>query len=99
MKMQVSNARALHSTFVRLALATGLVLLIPLVATQLSDEVAWSPVDFVVMGALLFGGSLAVTLASRRMTKHRALAGAVIVGAVLWLWAELAVGVLTPWGS
>ena len=37
------------------ALVTALLLLIPLLAMRFTDEVAWSPTDFAVAGALLFG--------------------------------------------
>ena len=84
---------------VRLALATGLLLLVPLIAMQLTDEVVWTAADFVVMGALLFGGGLGFVLVTRRAGQHRALAGIAILGALLWVWAELAVRVFTNLGS
>lgn len=43
----------------RVALVTGLLLLVPLVAMQFTDEVRWNLADFVVAGALLFGVSAA----------------------------------------
>jgi hypothetical protein len=85
--------------FVRLAIATGLILLIPLVAAQLSDEVTWTLGDFVVLGALLFGSGLAFVFFARRMKKHRAVIGGAILAALLLVWAELAVGVFTGLGS
>lgn len=42
------------SAFV-IALTTGLLLLVPLVAMQFTDEVDWGGGDFVVAGGLLFG--------------------------------------------
>ena len=85
--------------FVRLALATGLILLIPVIATQLSDEVTWTLGDFVVLGALLFGSGLAFVLSARKMKKHRAVIGGAILAALLLVWAELAVGLFTSLGS
>jgi len=88
-----------NKALARLVLATGSILLVPLVATQLSEEVTWTLADFVVMGALLFGAGLAFILAARRVTKHRIAVGVAILSVLLWVWAELAVGVLTDLGS
>lgn len=81
--------------FIWLALLTGTLLLIPLIG-----EWPWSPSDFVIMGALIFGfGSLFVLLARKIERKYRLVVGGVVLLAFLWLWAELAVGVFTSWGS
>lgn len=88
-----------RETLVRLALATGLILLIPLAAGRLSDEVSWTLADFAAMGALLFGGGLAVVWSARQATRRRVLIGSAILLALVWVWAELAVGVITNWGS
>ncbi len=89
-----------NSVFLWIALATGLLLLVPLVAMQFTAEVNWTLFDFVVMGILLFGtGTLFVLVARVTPRKYRALIGFAIVAAFLWLWAELAVGIFTNWGS
>lgn len=85
--------------FAWVALATGLILLIPLVAMQFSSEVNWNLTDFIIMGVLLFGAGSIFVLAARRTTKHRLIIGCVVVIALLWLWVELAVGLFTNWGS
>lgn len=90
-----------NKIFAWLAAATGLILLVPLVAMQFSAEVSWTRSDFVVMGALLFGmGSLFILAARKiRTTTHRIIVGVVVLLAVVYLWAELAVGLFTNWGS
>ena len=89
-----------NKVFLWIALATGSILSIPLIAMQFTSEVDWTLGDFIVMGTLLFGtGSLFVLTARMIDKKHRAAAGIVFAVALLWLWAELAVGVFTNWGS
>lgn len=76
-------------------------LVTPLAAMQFTSEVNWTPSDFVV-AAVLFGGlGLAIELVVRsvRNRSTRVLILLAVVGAFLWLWAELAVGVFTNWGS
>lgn len=78
-------------------IAALLLLLVPLAAMQITQEVNWSAGDFVLMGALLFASLLAFELLAMRARKpaHRVAAG-VIVGAVfVTIWAELAVGAVS----
>jgi hypothetical protein len=79
----------------------ALILLVPLVAMQFTDEVNWTRSDFVVAGVLLFGSALIYELATKNMSKpeNRLAIGIVVAVVLLWLWAELAVGVFTDWGS
>lgn len=89
-----------NSVFGWMALGTGLLLLIPLVAMQFTSEVNWGALDFVVMGALLMGaGSLFVLVARRTPQKRHIVIGALIGAIFLLVWAELAVGVFTHLGS
>jgi hypothetical protein len=82
-----------------LALVTGLVLLVPLLAMQVTDAVAWGLFDFVLAGVLLFGTGLLFVLAAKKMPRHRAIIGLALAAALVFVWAELAVGVFTNWGS
>jgi hypothetical protein len=68
---------------------------------QFTDEVAWTLLDFVTAGSLLFGSALVYELATRNMitTKYRVAVGVAVMAALLYLWAELAVGIFTNWGS
>lgn len=86
---------SLPRSLAAVAIATGLLLLIPWVAMQFTREVSWGPVDFVAAGALLFGAGAAIVLTMRRIRRplHRKVAVAAIVLAAALVWAELAVGV------
>jgi predicted membrane channel-forming protein YqfA (hemolysin III family) len=83
------------------AIIVALILIVPLVAMQFTDEVNWTRSDFIVAGLLLFGSALIYELATNNMTntKNRLAVGIVVAAVLLWLWAELAVGVFTDWGS
>ncbi len=76
-----------------------LLLLLPVAGMFVSTEVNWSPMDFVVAGALLYGTALGIDTVQKHVKdKQKAVlyAGAILL--VLFIvWAELAVGVLgTP---
>ncbi len=90
-----------NKVFIWIALATGLILLIPLIAMQFSDGVVWTSLDFATMGALLFGTGSMFVLAARKMHNkmYRVAIGIAFVVAFLWFWAELAVGIFTNWGN
>lgn len=88
-----------NKVFLWIALATGLLLLVPLLAMQFSDDVAWTLFDFATAGVLLFSAGLVFVLAARRTRKYRVIIAIVVAAAFLYLWAELAVGIFTTWGS
>jgi len=87
----------------RPAIGTGLILMIPLVMTFVDRDKAagdgwrWSPMDFLVMGALLFGAGLAYELLARRVqdTRRRMLVGGAILAVVVVIWTQLAVGAVS----
>ena len=84
-----------NKNIIIIALATILILMIPMVAMQFTDEVDWSPADFVIMGVLLFSTGLTFELVSRkiRTTANRVVFGIILATLFLLIWAELAVGV------
>lgn len=96
-----SDAALLRNrVFLRIALATALILLVPLLAMRFTPEVNWGVGDFIAMGLLLFGtGSAFVLVARRAPRRHRAVIGAMLAAGLFWIWVELAVGVFTNWGS
>lgn len=83
-------------------IAVIILLLIPFIAMQFTDEIAWTSTDFIVMGILLLNTGLLIDLVLRKITKTKyriALCIAIVV-AFLIVWAELAVGIFgTPFGG
>jgi hypothetical protein len=80
----------------RIALVTAAILLVPLIAMQFTREVDWSVGDFVIAGVLLMGSGLLFDLAARRIRTRKArllTMGAIALGFV-FVWAELAVGIV-----
>jgi len=81
---------------IRIVLATVLLLLVPLVAMQFTDEVAWDPSDFAVAGALLLGAGFTYEWLARRRgdAAYRAAIGIALATGLLLVWANLAVGII-----
>jgi len=97
---KISDLMSQNRVFIWIAIATGAILLIPLIAMQFTTEVNWNETDFIIMGSLLFGTASSFVLASRRVAgKRRVLIGGMLTAAFLYVWAELAVGVFTNMGS
>ena len=90
-----SKTRPLARDIGMVLLGTALILLVPLVAMQLTAEVNWSLFDFVLMGALIATTGLMFVLVARNVPNsgYRMLAGIALALALLLIWAELAVGV------
>lgn len=86
----------------RIAVATGVILLLLLVAMQFTGEVRWNLFDFIIMGVLLFVTGLAMEFAvikSNNLT-NRVIAVVAVLAVFFLIWAELAVGVFsTPFAG
>jgi hypothetical protein len=74
----------------------ALLLLLPLVAMQFTDEVAWDETDFIVFGAMLAGACGAWELAARMTgsAAYRAAVGVAVAAAFILVWMNLAVGII-----
>jgi hypothetical protein len=89
-----------NSIFIWIALAPAAILLVPWIAMQFTTEIDWDGADFIVMGSLVFGmASLFVVVARKARRSHFLLIGSIFVAVFLYVWAELAVGVFTSFGS
>lgn len=78
------------------AVVVGLILMIPLVGMQFSDEVVWGFFDFVFMGTLLFGAGVVYEWVASRMNSgsYRTAVGLAVVSAVLLVWINAAAGII-----
>ena len=78
-----------------IVLTVALLLLIPLIAMQFTDEVNWTLLDFVVAGVLLLGTGLLCELVMRKVNKIRLRIAIclAILAMLLIIWAELAVDI------
>ena len=74
----------------------SIILLIPLIAMQFTNEVVWTILDFVVMGILLLSTGFLCEFVIRKVskTKHRIILCITILLGFLIVWAELAVGII-----
>tara|TARA_Y100001970_G_C13685504_1_gene579779 strand:+ start:180 stop:512 length:333 start_codon:yes stop_codon:yes gene_type:complete len=80
----------------------GLLLLIPIIAMLLTDEVNWSFFDFVIMGVMLSITGLAIGIIIKKIKyyKYRNIFITIIVMIFLLTWAELGVGLFgTPFAG
>ena len=89
--MNMKNKR-----LIGIVLVVALLLLVPFTAMRFTDEVKWSPMDFVIAAVLLLGTGLTCELVLRSVKKigYRVAICAVILAALLVVWAQLAVGVI-----
>ncbi|WP_293930373.1 hypothetical protein [Sphingobacterium sp. UBA6645] len=70
-------------------------LCIPIVAMQFTNEVNWNAFDFLVAGILLFGTIFIIDLLWRNVKNKRNfwIGTAIVLFLLIILWAELAVGI------
>jgi hypothetical protein len=79
---------------------TGLILLIPVVAMQFTDEVKWTASDFVFASVMILGVGFAYELAAfRGNAAYRAAAGVALAAAFFTVWFTGAVGIIGTEGN
>ncbi|OEY73418.1 hypothetical protein [Salegentibacter salarius] len=91
-----------RNNFLIILLIVGMLLLIPLIAMQFSNEVVWTASDFIIMGILLLVTGLGIDLVLTKVSssKNRLIIGGIILAVFFMIWAELAVGVFgTPFAG
>lgn len=83
-------------------LTSVILLFIPLIAMQFTDEVNWTLSDFVVAGAFLLGTGLMCELVIRKVKKikYRIAVCVTLLVVLLLIFTELAVGIFgTPFSG
>lgn len=90
-----------YTSLTYLALATVVLLMIPLTAMQFTDEVVWTLSDFIVAGVLLFGTGFMYVLVTRILASHmanntayRVAIGFAFFTGLFLVWSNLAVGII-----
>ena len=82
-----------------IVLTSTIILLLPLIAMQFTNDVNWTLLDFVIAGSLLLGTGLGIELVMRKTKniKSRIAISLVLLLFLFLVWAELAVGIFgTP---
>ncbi len=79
---------------IRSILVAELLLLVPLIAMQFSDEWDWGIFDFIIVGVLLAGLGVGVQmiLSGMKQNIRQAVYGLLLAIAMLLIWIEIAVG-------
>ncbi|WP_207484363.1 hypothetical protein [Arenibaculum pallidiluteum] len=74
----------------------AVLLLLPLVAMQFTDEVDWDEADFLVFGAMLVSACGGLERAARMTSSiaYRAAMGVALAAAFILVWMNLAVGII-----
>ncbi len=91
-----------NKRLIGIVLTVAILLLIPFVAMQFTNEVNWTPPDFAAAGILLLGTGFVCESVMRKVRKPEyriAVCGAVLATLIL-VWIELAVGIFgTPFAG
>ena len=93
---------ALNKRYLIIFLVTLSILLIPFIAMQLSNEVNWGLLDFIVAGVLLLGTGFIIDFVIRKVPKinYRITIIVTLLILLFLIWAELAVGIFgTPFSG
>lgn len=88
-----------NKRFMGILLTIAVLLCIPLVAMQFTNEVVWTLSDFIIAGILLVGTGVVIEVVLRKVKDQTAKIGMIVGSLVVMalVWAELAVGIFgTP---
>lgn len=94
--MDTNNNSTFYKSIAGLASITGLLLLIPFIAMQFTNEVVWTLSDFIIAGTFLFGTGLAYKLIIRKSgnVSYRLAIGFALFTGLFLLWVNGAVGII-----
>ncbi|MES2554929.1 MAG: hypothetical protein V4604_02200 [Bacteroidota bacterium] len=88
--------RSFSKAVLGVVIATILLLMIPFIAMQFTNEVQWGVADFIIMGLLLFITGFSFVLITRYTNSlvHRLAVAGAIGTTFLMIWANMAVGLI-----
>jgi hypothetical protein len=84
----MKRSKALYGSAVRVALGVAIILSLPLVAMQFTDDVVWSLADFVAVAIFLTTLGVALELAVRKVGNLAVAAGIAAVGIAAAVWGN-----------
>jgi len=84
-----------NKRFMGILLTIAVLLCIPLIAMQFTNEVVWTLSDFIIAGILLLGTGIVIEVVARNVKSRNARFGMIIgiLFLLLLVWAEMAVGI------
>ena len=84
-----------NKNFIYIISTVALLLFIPLIAMEFTNEVKWTLMDFIVAAILLLGTGLFCNFVIQKVknTKFRIAICLAILALLFLIWAELAVGI------
>lgn len=91
-----------NKRLVYIVIAIAIILFIPLITMQFSNEVNWSLPDFIFAAVLLFGSGLLCEFVLRRVKgkNQRIIICCITLILLILVWVELAVGIFgTPFAG
>ncbi|RLD28886.1 MAG: hypothetical protein DRI75_05270 [Bacteroidetes bacterium] len=91
-----------NKRLIAIVLTVAVILLIPFIAMQFTNEVDWTRSDFVIAGGILLGIGLLIDLVLRKLSTSKYKVPIIIAIVILFLliWAELGVGIFgTPFAG
>lgn len=91
-----------NKRFIGILLTATMLLCIPLIAMQFTNEVNWTLSDFIIAGVLLLATGIVIEAVARNVRNRKTRIGIVlgILIAFFLVWAELAVGIFgTPFAG
>ena len=92
----MSTNSTFYQSIAFLGVTTGIMLMVPLIAMQFTDEVAWTLSDFIFAGCILFGTSVIYKLVTRKTqdTIYKIAIGFALLVGIFLIWTNLAVGII-----
>lgn len=84
-----------NKRFMGILLTVAVLLCIPLITMQFTNEVVWTLSDFIIAGIFLLGTGIVIEVVARNVKEKRTRIGMIVVTLIVLflVWAETAVGV------